>query len=128
MFDLPRGGPCPIRQTMTTTGGNQAILLLVELFVHPGRAAEFRRFETEAARIMRRHGGRIDRVIRPTGPARGDALPHEIHLVSFASAAGLEAYRADPELRALAPLREAAIARTEVTTGTDGDPYPEDPA
>ena len=29
----------------------------------------------------------------------------------------------DPELRALAPLRESAIARTEVTVGIDGEPY-----
>lgn len=113
---------------MTTTGSNRTIVLLVELFVRPGRVAEFRRFETEAARIMRRHGGRIERVIRPTDLAGGDALPHEIHLVSFDSAAGLEAYRADPELRALAPLRESAIARTEVTVGTAGEPYPGDAA
>jgi hypothetical protein len=99
-------------------------VLLVQLFVHMGREAEFRRFETEAARIMRRHGGRIDRVIRPTGPARGDALPHEVHLVSFPSAAGFEAYRADPELRALGALRESAIARTEILVGIDGEPYP----
>ena len=100
---------------------------MVQLFIHPGRAADFRRFETEAARIMRRHGGGIDRVIRPTGPARDGALPHEIHLVSFPSAAAFEAYRADAELRALAPLREAAIARTDVTIGTEGEAYPDDP-
>ena len=113
---------------MTTTGGGQPIVLLVELFVHPGRAAEFRRFETEAARIMRRHGGRIDRVIQPTSAAHGVELPHEIHLLSFASAAGLESYRGDPELLALAPLRESAIARTVVTVGTDGPPYGGGPA
>lgn len=107
---------------MTTTGG-PAIVLLAKLFVHPGRIAEFRRFETEAARIMRRHGGRIERVIRPTGP--GDDLPHEIHVVSFTSAAGFEAYRADPELAGLGALRASAIARTEVTMGTAGDPYPD---
>jgi hypothetical protein len=111
---------------MTTPDRHQPIVLLVELFIHPGRAAEFRRFETAAARIMRRHGGRIDRVIRPTGPPQDGALPHEIHLVSFASAAGLEAYRADAELQALAPLRESAIARTEVTVGTEGEPYSDD--
>ncbi len=64
---------------MTTTSAADAgppIVLLVQLFIHPGRAAEFRRFETEAARIMRRHSGRIDRVIRPTGPDRADMLPH----------------------------------------------------
>jgi hypothetical protein len=108
---------------MTTAGDDRAIVLLVELFVHPGRVAEFRRFETEAARIMRRHGGQIDRVIHQTGAARGAVLPHEIHLVSFASAAGLEAYQADLELVALAPLRDSAIARTEVTVSVDGEPY-----
>jgi hypothetical protein len=46
-------------------------------------------------------------------------------VVSFVSAAALEAYRADPELRALGPLRESAIARTEVTVGVDGEPYEE---
>jgi hypothetical protein len=111
---------------MTTPDRAQPIVLLVELFIHPGRAAEFRQFETAAARIMRRHGGRIDRVIRPTGPPRDRALPHEIHVVSFDTSAGFEAYRADPELLALAPLRESAIARTEVTMGTDGEPYSED--
>ena len=39
---------------MTSTGGERAIVLVVSLFVHPGREAEFHRFETEAARIMRR--------------------------------------------------------------------------
>jgi hypothetical protein len=62
-------------------------------------------------------------VIQPTGRAHGALLPHEIHLVSFDSAAGFEAYRADPELLALAPLRESAIARTEVTVGIDAEPY-----
>jgi len=99
------------------------VVLIVELFVHPGREAEFHRFETEAARIMRRHGGRIERVIRPTGPARTEPLPHEIHVVAFPSPAAFEAYRADPELTALAALRESAIARTEVTLGEDAEPY-----
>ncbi len=111
---------------MTTTSPDQPLVLLVQLFIHPGRGTELRRFETAAARIMRRHGGRIERVIRPTGPARDGGLPHEIHLVSFESGAGFEAYRADPELLALAPLRESAIARTEVTLGTDGEPYADD--
>jgi hypothetical protein len=111
---------------MTAPDTDRPIVLVVQLFVRPGRAAEFHRFETEAARIMRRHGGRIDRVIRPTGPAPADALPHEVHLVSFASAAGFEAYRADPELKALGALRESAISRTEVLVGADGEPYPDE--
>jgi hypothetical protein len=109
---------------MTASESDRPIVLLVQLFVHPGRAAEFHRFETEAARIMRRHGGRIERVIRPTGPSAAGVLPHEVHLVSFRSAAGFESYRADPELRALGALRESAIARTDVLVGVDGEPYP----
>jgi uncharacterized protein (DUF1330 family) len=109
---------------MTASDRGRSIVLVVQLYVHPGRAAEFHRFETAAARIMRRHGGRIDRVIRPTGPARADALPHEVHLVSFESVAGFEAYQADPELKTLGPLRESAIARTEVLVGTEAEPYP----
>jgi hypothetical protein len=109
---------------MTVSDTKRPIVLLVQLFIHPGRDAEFHRFETEAARIMRRHGGRIERVIRPTGPGRADVLPHEVHLVSFTSHAGFDAYRADPELKALGGLRESAIARTEVLVGTDGESYP----
>jgi hypothetical protein len=72
---------------------------------------------------MRRHGGGIDRVIKPTGPAPEASRPHEIHVVTFASAAAFEAYRADPELRALGPLRESAIAHTEVTMGVEIESY-----
>lgn len=36
---------------MTTTGDNRAIVLLVELFVHPGQVAKFRRFEAAAPSI-----------------------------------------------------------------------------
>jgi len=94
----------------------------------PRRIAELPRIASEAARIVRRHGGRIHPVIRPTEPAPSDDWPEETHLVSFASAAGLEAHRADPELVALIPLRASAIARTKVTVGVDDYPYPDSPA
>jgi uncharacterized protein (DUF1330 family) len=99
------------------------LVLVARLFIHPGRAAEFRQFETAAARIMARHGGRIEHVIRPTGPADERPLPHEIHVISFPDAERFAAYRADPELGALAALRESAIARTEITIGEAGEPY-----
>lgn len=102
------------------------ILLVVSLFIHPGQEAAFRRFETAAVRIMARHGGRIERVIRPLADPDGGPRPHEIHLVSFPSQVQFAAYRADPELAALAPLRTAAIARTEIVIGEAGDPYPVD--
>jgi hypothetical protein len=100
------------------------ILLLVSLFIHPGQEAAFRRFEIEAARIMARHGGRIERVIRPLDGPAGTPLPHEIHLVAFPSREDFAAYRADADLVSLAPLRAAAIARTATTIGVAGEPYP----
>lgn len=100
-----------------------AIVVVVCLFVRPGQETTFRRFETEAARIMWRHGGRIDRVIRPTASARADVLPREIHIVSFPSLERFEAYRGDRDLAELAPLRESAIHRTEITIGKEARPY-----
>ena len=100
----------------------KGIILVAKLFIHPGREVEFRQFETQAAQIMQKYGGRIERVIRPTSAAPGDALPHEIHLVSFPNMAQFESYRGDSELAQLGPLRQAAIAKTEVTIGEEGDP------
>ncbi|MCC7264640.1 MAG: DUF1330 domain-containing protein [Candidatus Latescibacteria bacterium] len=99
------------------------MLLLARLFIHPGQEEAFRQFETVAARIMARHGGRIERVIRPLSALPESPLPHEIHLVSFPSQEHFAAYRADAELAALAPLRQQAIARTELVIGVEGEPW-----
>jgi uncharacterized protein (DUF1330 family) len=102
---------------------DSGVLLVVQLHVRPGREAQFRQFETEAARIMRRHGGRIERVIRVTAAAPGSAMPHEVHAVAFPSLERFEAYRADPDLARLASLRQSAIARTDVVIGQAGEAY-----
>ena len=102
---------------------NSGLLLVASLFIHPGREVEFRQFETEAARIMKKYGGQIKQVIRPTVAGQPGPSPHEIHIVSFPSLESFEAYRGDPDLATLAPLRQAAIARTEVIIGEEGEPY-----
>jgi uncharacterized protein (DUF1330 family) len=102
---------------------SSGILFVVSLFIHPGREAEFRQFEGEAARIMKRYGGQIERVIRPIASAQSGVAPHEIHLVSFLSMEQFDAYRGDTELAKLASLRQAAIAHTEIIIGEEGEPY-----
>ena len=102
---------------------NNRLILLVSLFAHPGQEVAFREFETAAARIMGRYGGRIERVIRPGRVVPEGAVPHEVHLVSFPDEAAFAAYRADAELAGLAALRQAAIARTEMIFGVEGEPY-----
>ena len=86
-------------------------VLMVTLFVHEGREAEFDEFERQAVRIMARHGGRVERVIRPTAVLPAGPLPREIHVVTFPDLAAFDVYRTDAELLALAPVRAAAIAR-----------------
>jgi uncharacterized protein (DUF1330 family) len=102
---------------------SSGILLVVNLYVESGREDEFRRFETHAARIMRSHGGQIEKVIRPTLSLSGEPLPHEIHLLSFPSMEHLAAYRSDPILASFAGLRELAIKTTTITIGEEIEPY-----
>jgi uncharacterized protein (DUF1330 family) len=105
------------------SGAVVPIVLIVTLYVHPGQEKELRQFETAAAHIMRKHGGVIERVIRPDLAPNTTEIPHEIHVVTFPSTGAFAAYRSDPELAALASLRELAIARTEIIVGHDGEPY-----
>ena len=103
---------------------DSGIVVVVSLFIHPGQEIRFRQYETEAVRIMRRYGGQVERVIRPLVAAPAVPLPHEIHIISFPSIERFEAYRADTDLAELAPLRQSAIARTEIMIGEEGEPYP----
>ena len=102
---------------------NSEIILVVSLFIHPGREVEFRQFETEAARIMQKYGGYIQGVIRPIVSVPAEPPPHEIHVVSFPSMERFEAYRKGDGLAELAPLRQSAIARTAIVIGEEGEPY-----
>ena len=101
------------------------MLVVAVLTVRSARADDFRRFETAAAAIMARHGGAIERTVRslPASPDDGSGTFRELHLVRFPDEAAFRSYRADPELAALAELREAAIVATELWTGTDGPLY-----
>jgi len=98
-------------------------VLVASLWVREGRVAEFEASERKAARIMRRHGGSIERAIRiDPGNAPSDA-PFEVHIVSFPDRARFDAYRADRELIGVAAERDAAIAKTVVLTGPNAAAY-----
>ncbi len=88
------------------------LCLVVSLWLR-GDVDEFEEFERAAARIMARHGGRMESVVRcPEGDG-----PFEVHVVSFPDEAAFQSYRDDPRLQDLQPLRERAISRTEVRRG-----------
>lgn len=95
--------------------GPDRLLLVVSLRVHPDAEADLERFESHAARIMPRYGGRLElRLRRELGSSDG---PDEIHVVSFPDADAYHRYREDPELVALAGLRAKAISETTIWVG-----------
>ena len=95
--------------------------LVVTLAVRLDALDAFRAFERGAAALMARHGGRIERTV--TGAADDTGVLTEVHIVTFPHAEALAAYRADPGLRDIAHLREAAVVRTDILVGEDGPDY-----
>lgn len=95
---------------------------VVSLWIHPGQEAAFEAFERDAARIMERHGGRIDSAVR-IAPGREADAPFEVHIVSFPSRAMAESYAADRETAGLMALRAEIIAQTDVIEGSEAGPY-----
>lgn len=101
--------------------GDEPLALLVILTVPRARLEDFRAFEQQAACIMRAYGGVIERtLVFPAGDAEH---LKEVHIVSFPNTQSFTDYRADPELAALAPLRQRAIAATEIWVGQQGPVY-----
>lgn len=97
---------------------DSTITLVVALFIHPNRRAEFESFEARAAEIMSSVGGRIERRIACASDDDASA-PDEVHLVTFLDADSYNRYRESPELKALASLRASAIRKTIVWRGTE---------
>jgi antibiotic biosynthesis monooxygenase (ABM) superfamily enzyme len=101
------------------------ITLIVSLWLEQPDVAAFEAFERQAAAVMARHGGRIESVVRCSGDA---GEPFEVHVVTFPNAAALAAYRGDPRMADLRPLRERLIARTQIWSGEQRSPYGARPA
>ena len=96
------------------------LTLVVSIWLKDNDVAGFEAFERQAATIMAAHGGRVENVVRCGG--QGGA-PFEVHVVSFLDAAAAGAYRADPRIVKLLPVRDRVIARTEVWAGQQRSAY-----
>ncbi len=75
--------------------------------------ASFRAYEDQVLPLLGEHGGKLARRLR-----NGDGTI-EIHLIEFATAAGLAHYRADPRRLEAASLLEASKARLELISVED---------
>ena len=98
------------------------LTLIVLLLIDAGHEDEFEQFESSAASIMSRHGGRIERRISVSS-RKESSEPHELHVVTFPDHESFERYRGDPEIKALAALRAKAIRQTVVWEGVDLPPW-----
>ena len=94
------------------------LTLIVLLSVHPGHESEFEQFESAAAQIMGRYGGKLERRIGRTSHSEV-GQPDEVHIVTFPDHAAFQRYRADADLASLADLRSRAIRQTTIWYGAD---------
>ncbi len=75
--------------------------------------AALAKFEQRAAQLMANYGGQIVAAFETIH--NDDGTGEEVHLLTFPDEAAFDAYRQEPALRALAALREQALAHTEVS-------------
>jgi hypothetical protein len=99
------------------------MVLVAILTVPVAAAAEFRDFERRAAVVLARHGGRIEQTVVVPGDA---TVFREVHVVRFPGPQAFAAYRADPDLAALASTRARVVTHTELLAGEDGPRYHDD--
>ena len=78
-----------------------------------GGLADFLAYEDAVLPLLARHGGVLERRLRAD-----DGLT-EVHVVSFSSHAGFDAYRADPERAAQQHLLERSGAAMELIEVSD---------
>lgn len=90
--------------------------------LQPDGAGALAAFRKAAGPLLARHDVRIERMLRIHGKGQivgsnDFALPELIQQVSLPSAEAFKAYMADPEYRALAPVRDAGLRSLRVCAG-----------
>lgn len=98
------------------------ITLIAILTVSREAIEKFRAFESHAAGVMNRYGGRIERTVVLL-PDRSPDVIKEVHIVTFPTEAAFAAYRKDKKLAQAADLRKQSVVRTELLVGVDGPSY-----
>lgn len=87
--------------------------MCVQLWPVAGKGAELVTYEDAVLALLPDHGGRVVVRARAADPDQVDAA-YETQVIEFASDDGLASYLADERRTALAPVRDAAVMRTDV--------------
>ncbi len=95
----------------------QSIVLVVLLYIRPGKEAEYRAYAAQAAALMAEYGGDIQQAMAPYAVLGKLRAPDEVHLITFPDQAALAAYESDPRAAALRVRRDDALADTILILG-----------
>ncbi|MEO7213813.1 hypothetical protein [Mucilaginibacter sp.] len=90
------------------------------IFIKPGCEEEFHAFEDKVLPLLREHNGVLAYRIRPEAKAfveSTDALPYEIHLVTFGSKADFEGYKTDPKRLAFMEMKDRSVEKIVLIEG-----------
>lgn len=92
--------------------------IAVFIYVHSGKENEFFEYESNVLTLLEKHSGMLLQRFRPERESflaeEQNDPPFEVHVISFASKAGFESYKNDPERKKYQSLAELSIIRTEV--------------
>ena len=88
------------------------VFLCVLLWARPGRSDALGAYEDKVLNLLPDHGAVV--LQRGTVSPVGDDAPTEVQFIEFPSQAALDAYTSDPRRTAMAPERDAAVARTDI--------------
>ena len=90
------------------------IYLVVHLTYVPGHEAEGSEYERTVLAYFREHGGEVLGAFRPAPWANGTRAADEVQLLRIATREQIDAYMNDERRLALVPIRDRAIAKTEI--------------
>ncbi|MBV9467726.1 MAG: hypothetical protein JO316_21690 [Abitibacteriaceae bacterium] len=96
-------------------------ILCVSLWIRNDDITAFESVERQAAQLMAKYGGRIERAIRVTSEPDDFDAPFEVHIVSFPDQNRFDLYRQDPKTQDFSRERDKVIAKTTVIQGYDID-------
>lgn len=77
---------------------NQEIVNVALMYLNEGEEARFEEYKEKGGAILEKHGGKIERIIKPKMLAEGTLeIPDEIHFASYPSIEVFNQFNEDPE-------------------------------
>jgi len=93
--------------------------VVAQLYIYPGKEAEFHEYETQALHIARKHGGELICAFTPVYADAGIETPTEIHVLRFGDRSAFDTFKSDPEHAAIADWRADVIRKTVIVVSGD---------